>query len=328
MEIRTTRAGETLEAGELDGAALNDARKDRLGQSAGTALSSADHEEGSQAEIGSPVPRRVNRESAVRDAAFILAESLKHPRHAATLAPAKLKLAKLLRKRFNRQHKRFIRESKKWMTWLAAKYSEAAGDLKAGITHTVNVNISAGTAVTQPPSQSDSDAYEDIVGTVAEGAVATISVDLASVIADATAQANAAAESWLRDNSMTKLASDVDKTTREQLANGLAEVYAKGGTYADAVQSVKDTFTTATDYRADMIAQTELNDVYNQTLLDSAKEAGGMLKTWEPDGECCDECQENVDAGPIAIDDDFPSGDDAPPLHPHCDCSIGFQKEE
>jgi hypothetical protein len=35
---------------------------------------------------------------------------------------------------------------------------------------------------------------------------------------------------------------------------------------------------------------------------------------------------ENVDAGFIGIDEEFPSGDLAPTAHPNCDCSIDFQK--
>jgi hypothetical protein len=35
-----------------------------------------------------------------------------------------------------------------------------------------------------------------------------------------------------------------------------------------------------------------------------------------PSSEACDDCQENADAGPINLDDDFPSGDSAPPALP------------
>jgi hypothetical protein len=311
----------------MDGAALKDAAQNRLGKTSdsftgGSGSGPAEHEAEEEQEPESrSQPSLAWRshaacESRLRDAAYLLTESLKHPKHSKTLAPAKLKLTKLFRLRFRKQQSAFLRESRKWLTWLSTRYSEASGDAKPGITHTVQTNISAGSALNQPASKSDSDAYDSLVGDVADGAASVLSVDLA--IATAAEQANIFTEGWLRENGFQKLAADVDRTTRDQIASGVADVYAKGGSYDDAVQSIKDTFTTAADYRAEMIATTELNDAYNSALLDSAKQADGLLKTWEPDGECCDLCQQNVDAGPIEVDEDFPSGDDAPPAHPNC----------
>jgi hypothetical protein len=35
-----------------------------------------------------------------------------------------------------------------------------------------------------------------------------------------------------------------------------------------------------------------------------------------------DECDDNVAAGVIALDDSFPSGDDEAPAHPNCVCDV------
>ena len=44
--------------------------------------------------------------------------------------------------------------------------------------------------------------------------------------------------------------------------------------------------------------------------------AGGSVRfTWIPR-------EENAAAGPIDLDDEFPSGDDAPTAHPNCECAL------
>jgi hypothetical protein len=43
-----------------------------------------------------------------------------------------------------------------------------------------------------------------------------------------------------------------------------------------------------------------------------------VKKAWEPDAEACPICEANGDQGAIDLDDDFESGDDAPPAHPNC----------
>ena len=36
----------------------------------------------------------------------------------------------------------------------------------------------------------------------------------------------------------------------------------------------------------------------------------------------CEVCSENSDAGPIAMGEEFPSGDTEPPAHPNCRCTV------
>jgi hypothetical protein len=44
--------------------------------------------------------------------------------------------------------------------------------------------------------------------------------------------------------------------------------------------------------------------------------------------EACDICVENADAGVIGLDEEFPSGDQAPPAHPHEECDLGGATNE
>ena len=83
--------------------------------------------------------------------------------------------------------------------------------------------------------------------------------------------------------------------------------------------------------RAARIARTELSNSFNFGHLDSLKHAAsdGWLpgvpeKNWIAGGaDPCEICEENAAAGFIALDATFPSGDEHPTAHPHCECSLG-----
>ena len=54
-----------------------------------------------------------------------------------------------------------------------------------------------------------------------------------------------------------------------------------------------------------------------------------VLKAWVTGSDPCDDCQENEDAGPIPVGDEFPSGDYAPPAHPNCtECELEYVEAE
>lgn len=82
------------------------------------------------------------------------------------------------------------------------------------------------------------------------------------------------------------------------------------------------------DERASLIARTEISSAHSQGALIGYKVARddgvAVKKEWDTSGNetVCDECQDNEDAGPIDLDDEFPSGDDATPAHPECACVL------
>jgi SPP1 gp7 family putative phage head morphogenesis protein len=143
--------------------------------------------------------------------------------------------------------------------------------------------------------------------------------------ADSTISDNVAT-SWLRDNSLSKLTGEVNDTSKQRLRDALADAWDKGGSYNDMVKSVTDTFEDFSSVRAGMIAQTEANDAYIEGRDATARAAGLGEKRWSADGsDTCPECEEQIAAGWIDIDDDFPSGDD-PPLHPNCECGTDYRR--
>ena len=78
--------------------------------------------------------------------------------------------------------------------------------------------------------------------------------------------------------------------------------------------------------RALVIARTEVSFAHNQGQLEGAKESGLAYKAWyAADDEAeCEDCQGNADEGVLEISDGFSSGDDAPPVHPNCRCSLVY----
>ena len=85
--------------------------------------------------------------------------------------------------------------------------------------------------------------------------------------------------------------------------------------------------------RASRIARTELSNAYNfgqqhsiVQALDAGFVEGEVEKTWMAGGrDPCDICLDNEAAGPIPLEEEFPSGDLHPAAHPQCECSCGYQ---
>lgn len=47
-----------------------------------------------------------------------------------------------------------------------------------------------------------------------------------------------------------------------------------------------------------------------------------LKKQWLDDPLACPTCRGNAEAGPIDVDDAFPSGDQTVPAHPRCSCDV------
>lgn len=84
--------------------------------------------------------------------------------------------------------------------------------------------------------------------------------------------------------------------------------------------------------RAETIAMTEVASANSYGALEGYREAENMgiklKKSWLRLGDACPVCVDNAGAGKIPLDDPFPSGDMAPPAHPHCRCVLVPEVEE
>lgn len=270
--------------------------------------------------MDSPFDRAIVEEVLAR---HIARESLKHPRHADVLNPLVKRVRGMLIQRWNRQQRALLAEASHWIKAIADGKREAINtDEYKRLQAQVSAKLNAGTALSGS-SRRDISIFNAAIEASATGAIRNLSIEL-----DIEAAAHAGttfARSYLLRKGFSRLAADIDETTADRMANAVAAELAGDGTYDDAVKAIKDTFQSMKDSRAETIAKTELADAYNQAMLSSAKESGDLLKTWNLDGEGCEEiCQPNAEDGAIGLDEDFSSGDDAPPAHPNCDCSIGF----
>ena len=73
--------------------------------------------------------------------------------------------------------------------------------------------------------------------------------------------------------------------------------------------------------QADRIARTELSYVQNQSTIDRYKQAGFTKYQYLTADDCCSEICSEKD-GEIFNIDEAVVGENIPPLHPNCRCSI------
>jgi len=80
--------------------------------------------------------------------------------------------------------------------------------------------------------------------------------------------------------------------------------------------------------RAEMIARTELSRAATRGQLEAFSQIMGeglapmtALKEWVVNGDPCPEC-EDVDGEQVGVDEVFSNGEDGPPLHPNCQCTL------
>jgi SPP1 gp7 family putative phage head morphogenesis protein len=131
----------------------------------------------------------------------------------------------------------------------------------------------------------------------------------------------------------------IDASTRDFLRADVAQALADGSSNDELATRIADSYAFSEE-RAMTIARTETQFAANTGAVNGYRASGVVDgKQWltAEDDLVSEECQENGEAGPnqdgvIGLDDEFPSGDDAPPVHPNCRCTIApyidFDKEQ
>ncbi len=165
------------------------------------------------------------------------------------------------------------------------------------------------------------DDLTEVATAAAEDALGRFKVSV--VASDVFHSVNAAAVNWARQHAgelITQVSDSTREFVRAQVAQGLEE----GWSTAQLKREILDGYTFSND-RALMISRTESATAANQGGLIAARGAGMATKTWLPVSDACEEiCLPNADDGAIDIGEDFDSGDDAPPAHPNCRCSLSY----
>jgi len=256
---------------------------------------------------------------AVNDLASLL-ESETRPklqlrRDKAIAGPSRV-IQKLARSRFRSQLKAVL-QSHALRNLTHLKEAETEAEARQRVIDEATLTL--GTVIYhQPVTAVDSLRYD----TAIRAAIQSGAESAAEVLASAPANPESFIAEYLKSNGFTKLTGEIDKTTVDRIATAIAEAYEEGADFDATVKAVRAEFVDMTANRAKMIAHTELNDAYNQSILHFGEEAGATRKSWQTDLAPCLICIANSLQGEIAFDEDFESGDEAPPSHPNCMCSL------
>lgn len=116
------------------------------------------------------------------------------------------------------------------------------------------------------------------------------------------------------------LAGTTDEAMRSLLSRAVEE-----GMSADELSSAVEQAGAFGDYRADLIARTELAFAHVQGNVEGWKASGQVVGKRSILGDLHDvpdECDDCADAGEVGLDDDFVPGLDFPPYHPACVCDV------
>ncbi len=126
----------------------------------------------------------------------------------------------------------------------------------------------------------------------------------------------------LVDNPDAKWA--ITDTTRDGIRNLVQQAEQEGQSVEQLAKAIRESALFSAD-RARRIAQWELGFSANNGNLIAWKRSGAVKgKGWllGSEHETCDECDSNVKAGVIGLDEQFPSGHPCPPAHLKCPCSM------
>ena len=114
----------------------------------------------------------------------------------------------------------------------------------------------------------------------------------------------------------------ITDATRDDIREAVAQALEDGDSAAELADTIRD-LGAFSEARAMLIARSEIVRSHGQGQL-AAMRASGVVerKAWSTaeDDDVSEECEANADEGDIALEDDFQSGDDAPPAHPNCRC--------
>ncbi len=119
--------------------------------------------------------------------------------------------------------------------------------------------------------------------------------------------------------------SSYSDTMKEDIALEVQNGVEQGQSVDGIATTLGTFFNDQSDYRAERLARTETIDAYAQGNLEGYRQSGVVTgKEWLFDGGDCvtGECPDNENDGVIGLDDNFSSGDDAPPAHPNCECAL------
>lgn len=116
----------------------------------------------------------------------------------------------------------------------------------------------------------------------------------------------------------------VSGATKVGLRKLVTAAIEEGWTVDQLASEVEDSFLFS-EGRAQTLARTELAMSHVEGNVQGWRETGIVDRKRSLLGDLHDiedECDENAEAGPVELEDEFPSGDKFPPYHPNCVCDV------
>jgi hypothetical protein len=116
----------------------------------------------------------------------------------------------------------------------------------------------------------------------------------------------------------------ITDSTRDMLRDLIERAYTEGMTPAQLKTEIQAS-TAFSPARAKLVAKTETAKASVQGTVEGWKASGmveGKQSLLSDDHDIDDECNDAAEDGAIGVDEDFSTGDDGPPYHPGCNCSL------
>lgn len=116
----------------------------------------------------------------------------------------------------------------------------------------------------------------------------------------------------------------IDETTRVLLRESVEKALIEGQSADELKAALIDDWAFSAE-RAETIARTEIAKADMVGAMEGYRASGlvaGKIWSTSEDDLVSEACNENKAAGILSVDAAFPSGDDAPPEHPNCRCSV------
>lgn len=256
---------------------------------------------------GYPGARVIAEINALAELIEAETKGLRAPEHARALEPIVRKVKRLMAGYFRRQGRLMV-------SAVTVKESEA---------EVVDGWMSSVSPLALSIAPKDSLRYQALIELAIIKAEAQLSAELdtAALIPETTMSR------YLKANSLSKLTGTLAETTKQKLRDAITLAARQGGTADDIVRAIRSTVKEFSSVRAEMIAQTEVNNAYNFGRAELARSAGFSEKRWVTEsGNPCTVCSLNEAEGYIGIDEPFLSGHYRPTAHPRCYCSLDFRQ--
>ena len=114
----------------------------------------------------------------------------------------------------------------------------------------------------------------------------------------------------------------ITNTTRKALQATIETAIEEGYSVAQLKDAIVEDYAFSPD-RAETIARTEMATAHVAGNMIAYRASGVVVgKKWLLALNPCPICEANAEVGIIPLDEEFPSGDDAPPVHPNCECDV------